>query len=294
LPFLILLFSIIVFALVQAPPGDFLTSYIATLASSGSSMDQAQVDALKVQFGVDQPFMVQYGRWMSGLLRGDLGYSLEYQRPNSELIGERLLLTVALALFAFRHHVGDRDTSGHLLCHAPELHPGLFLHGHQLRGRGDAQLHAGPVLMWFAYDKLGISITGLFSPEFVQAPWSWARFVDLLKHIWVPAIVLGVAGTARLTRVMRANLLDELNKQYVITARAKGLVGVAARLEVSGAPGFQPADQHHRLVSAAAFLGQPDRGDGHESAQHRSTPCCALCSSRTCTWPAASCSSTAC
>ena len=94
LPFLILIFSIIVFGLVQAPPGDFLTSYIATLASSGSSMDQAQVDALKMQFGVDQPITVQYARWMGGLLQGDLGRSLEYQRPNGELIGERLILTV--------------------------------------------------------------------------------------------------------------------------------------------------------------------------------------------------------
>jgi peptide/nickel transport system permease protein len=222
LPFLILLFSIIVFALVQAPPGDFLTSYIATLASSGSSMDQAQVDALKVQFGVDQPFMVQYGRWMSGLLRGDLGYSLEYQRPNSELIGERLLLTVALALFAF------------VITWAIAIPAGIYSATHQNSildyfftvinyvGVATPNFMLALVLMWFAYSKLGISITGLFSPEFVQAPWSWARFVDLLEHIWVPAIVLGVAGTARLTRVMRANLLDELNKQYVITARAKG------------------------------------------------------------------------
>jgi peptide/nickel transport system permease protein len=222
LPFLILLFSIIVFALVQAPPGDFLTSYIATLASSGSSMDQAQVDALKVQFGVDQPFMVQYGRWMSGLLRGDLGYSLEYQRPNSELIGERLLLTVALALFAF------------VITWAIAIPAGIYSATHQNSildyfftvinyvGVATPNFMLALILMWFAYSKLGISITGLFSPEFVQAPWSWARFVDLLKHIWVPAIVLGVAGTARLTRVMRANLLDELNKQYVITARAKG------------------------------------------------------------------------
>lgn len=223
LPFLILFFSIIVFALVQAPPGDFLTSYIATLASSGSSMDQAQVDALKMQFGVDQPFMVQYGRWMSGLVRGDLGYSLEYQRPNSELIGERLLLTVALALFAF------------VITWIIAIPAGIYSATHQNSlldyvftiinyvGVATPNFMLALILMWFAYSRFGISITGLFSPEFVQAPWSWARVVDLLKHIWVPAIVLGVAGTARLTRVMRANLLDELNKQYVITARAKGL-----------------------------------------------------------------------
>lgn len=223
LPILLLVFSFIVFALVQAPPGDFLTSYIATLASSGSSMDDAGVAALKQQFGVDQPFMVQYGNWMKGLLQGDLGRSLEYQRPNAELIGERLLLTVALALFAF------------VITWIIAIPAGIYSATHQNSfldylltvinyvGVATPNFMLALVLMWFAYSSLGISITGLFSPEFVQAPWSWARFVDLLKHIWVPAIVLGLAGTARLTRVMRANLLDELNKQYVVTARAKGL-----------------------------------------------------------------------
>jgi len=223
LPVLILLFSIIVFGLVQAPPGDFLTSYISTLAASGSSMDDATVEALKVQFGVDQPFMVQYGRWMNGLLRGDLGRSLEYQRSNVELIGERLLLTIALALFAFVITWIIAIPAGIYSATHPNSLLDYFFTVLNYVGVAIPNFMLALVLMWFAFDKLGISITGLFSPEFVQAPWSWPRVVDLLKHIWVPAIVLGVAGTARLTRVMRANLLDELNKQYVITARAKGL-----------------------------------------------------------------------
>lgn len=223
LPILLLIFSFIVFALVQAPPGDFLTSYIATLASSGSSMDEAGVAALKQQFGVDQPFMVQYGNWMQGLLRGDLGRSLEYQRPNIELIGERLLLTVALALFAFVITWVIAIPAGIYSATHPNSFLDYALTVINYVGVATPNFMLALVLMWFAYSSLGISITGLFSPEFVQAPWSWARFVDLLKHIWVPAIVLGLAGTARLTRVMRANLLDELNKQYVITARAKGL-----------------------------------------------------------------------
>lgn len=223
LPVLILLFSIIVFALVQAPPGDFLTSYIATLASSGSSMDDATVEALKMQFGVDQPFMVQYGRWLGGLLRGDLGRSLEYQRANVELIGERLLLTIALALFAFVITWVIAIPAGIYSATHPNSLLDYFFTVLNYAGVAIPNFMLALVLMWFAFDKLGISITGLFSPEFVQAPWSWPRVVDLLKHIWVPAIVLGVAGTARLTRVMRANLLDELNKQYVVTARAKGL-----------------------------------------------------------------------
>ncbi len=223
LPVLILIFSIIVFGLVQAPPGDFLTSYIATLASSGSSMDQAQVDALKVQFGVDQPVTVQYSRWMSGLLKGDLGRSLEYQRPNGELIGERLLLTVALALFAFIITWAIAIPCGIYSATHPNTVFDYIITVFNYVGVAIPNFLLALILMWFAFDKLGISITGLFSPQFVQAPWSWARFADLMKHIWVAAIVLGVAGTARLTRIMRANLLDELNKQYVITARAKGL-----------------------------------------------------------------------
>ena len=223
LPVLILLFSIIVFGLVQAPPGDFLTSYIATLASSGSSMDDATVEALKMQFGVDQPFMVQYGRWMGGLVRGDLGRSLEYQRANVELIGERLLLTIALALFAFVITWVIAIPAGIYSATHPNSFLDYFFTVLNYGGVAIPNFMLALILMWFAFDKLGISITGLFSPAFVQAPWSWARVVDLLKHIWVPAIVLGIAGTARLTRVMRANLLDELNKQYVITARAKGL-----------------------------------------------------------------------
>ena len=223
LPVLILIFSFIVFGLVQAPPGDFLTSYIATLASSGSSMDQAQVDALKEQFGVDQPFTVQYRRWMDGLLHGDLGRSLEYQRPNAELIGERLVLTMLLALFAFVITWAIAIPAGIYSATHPNSVLDYVLTVFNYVGVATPNFMLALILMWFAFDSFGISITGLFSPEFVQAPWSWARFVDLLKHIWVPAIVLGVAGTARLTRIMRANLLDELNKQYVITARAKGL-----------------------------------------------------------------------
>lgn len=223
LPVLLVIFSIIVFALVQAPPGDFLTSYIATLASSGSSMDQAQVDALKMQFGVDQPMHVQYLRWMEGLVHGDLGRSLEYQRQNTELIGERLGLTIALALFAF------------VITWVIAIPAGIYSATHQNSvldyvstvfnyiGVATPNFMLALILMWIAFSSFGISITGLFSQEYVQAPWSWARVGDLLKHIWVPAIVLGIAGTARLTRVMRANLLDELNKQYVVTARAKGL-----------------------------------------------------------------------
>jgi peptide/nickel transport system permease protein len=223
LPILLFIFSIIVFWLVQAPPGDYLTSYISNLAAGGSSIREEQVEALRKQFGLDQPGYVRYWYWVSGLMRGDLGISLEYQRPNSELIGERLLLTVLLALFAF------------VITWVIAIPAGIYSATHQNSlldyafalfnyiGVATPNFMLALILMWIAFAYFGIGITGLFSPEFEQAPWSMERFIDLLKHIWVPGIVLGVAGTARLTRVMRANLLDELNKPYVTTARAKGL-----------------------------------------------------------------------
>jgi len=223
LPLLLFVFSIVVFLLVQAPPGDFLTSYLATLAASGSSADAAQVEALKRQFGLDQPIHIQYLRWMENLIHGDLGLSLEYQRPNTELIGERLVLTVVLALFSFIFTWIVAIPAGiYSATHQHSFLDYLFTVLNYI-GVAIPNFMLALILMWFAFSNFGISVTGLFSPEYVQAPWSLERVIDLLKHIWLPTIILGIAGTARLTRVMRANLLDELNKPYVIAARAKGL-----------------------------------------------------------------------
>ena len=223
LPALLAVFSIVVFALVQAPPGGFLTSYLSTLASSGSSIDAAQVEALRRQFGLDQPFHVQYLRWVQNLLHGNLGLSLEYQRPNAELIGQYLLLTVLLALFSFVLSWVIAIPAGIYSATHPRSVFDYILTVVNYIGVAVPNFMLALVLMWWAFARFGLSITGLFSPEFEQAPWTAARWLDLLKHIWLPTIVLGIAGTARLTRVMRANLLDELHKPYVVTARAKGL-----------------------------------------------------------------------
>lgn len=223
LPVLLFLFSVVVFILIQAPPGDFLDSYIATLASSGSSVDAEQIAALKEQFGLDQPIEVQYVRWMDNILHGDLGLSLEYQRPNNELIGERLVLTIVLALFAFVFTWVVAIPAGILCATHPHSPIDYFFSVINYIGVAIPNFLLALILMWIAYSSFGVSVTGLFSPDYVDAPWSWARVGDLLSHIWLPMVVIGVAGTARLTRVMRANLLDELNKPYVVTARAKGL-----------------------------------------------------------------------
>jgi peptide/nickel transport system permease protein len=223
IPVLLFLFSVMVFALVQAPPGDYLTSYIATLSSSGSSLDQAEIAALEQQFGLDQPVHIQYVRWIQSLLRGKLGLSLEYQRPNIELIGERLGLTLVLALSAFVFTWMVAIPLGiYSATHRNTLLDYLTTVLNYI-GVATPNFMLALILMWWAYSQFDLSITGLFSREFEQAPWSFARVVDLAKHIWVPMIVIGIAGTARLTRVMRANLLDELNKPYMISGRARGL-----------------------------------------------------------------------
>ena len=223
LPLLMVIYSFVIFVIIQAPPGDFLTAYVATLASSGSSISADQIAALRHQYGLDQPFVVQYFLWMENLFHGDFGLSLEYQRPNADLISEQIGLTIALALFSF------------VLTWAISVPAGIYSATHP-RSLGDHVLTvvnyvgvATPnfmlalILMWVAFAYFDISVTGLYSPEFVDAPWSVARVLDLLGHIWLPALVLGIAGTARLSRIMRANLLDELNKPYVTTARAKGM-----------------------------------------------------------------------
>ena len=223
LPLLLFVFSVTVFAIVQAPPGDFLTAYAATLASSGSSIGAEQLEALRREYGLDRPIHVQYGKWMWNLAHGNLGLSLEYQRPNAELIGERLVLTVVLAALSFVFTWVVAVPAGIYSATHPRSVLDYVFTVLNYVGVATPNFMLALFLMWMAFAYLGIGVTGLFSPEFVEAPWSVARVVNLLQHVWVPAVVLGVAGTARLTRVMRANLLDELSRPYVTTARAKGL-----------------------------------------------------------------------
>src|SRR6201985_3784573 len=223
LPLLMVIYSFVIFVIIQAPPGDFLTAYVATLASSGSSISAEQIAALRHSYGLDQPFIVQYLLWVQHLFHGDFGLSLEYQRPNADLIGEQLGLTIALALFSF------------VLTCAISVPAGIYSATHRRSvldhvltvinyvGVATPNFMLALILMWIAFAYFGVSVTGLFSPEYAGAPWSLAKVGHLLAQLWLPALILGIAGTARLTRIMRANLLDELNKPYVVTARAKGL-----------------------------------------------------------------------
>jgi len=223
LPLLLFIFSIFAFAVIQAPPGDFVTSYIAELAASGSSMDQAQMDALRDLYGLDKPMYVQYLKWMRRMLKGDLGVSLDWQRPITELISERLALTVMLGLFTFGFTWAVAIPIGILSATRQYSFFDYFFTIFNYFGVATPTFMTALVLMWLAFKHFGVSVTGLFSPQYIDAPWTWGRVVDLLKHMWLPMVILGLDGTARLARVMRANLLDELNKPYVEMARAKGM-----------------------------------------------------------------------
>jgi peptide/nickel transport system permease protein len=216
--------SIIAFLIIQLPPGDYLTSMISRMTESGENVDPAQVARLREVYGLADPVWLQYWKWISGIIfRGDFGYSFEWNRPVADLIWERMGSTLGLSLASLlfvwavalpigiysamrRHSLGD--------------HVFTFI---GFIGFAIPNFILALTLMYVAYRYLGMNVGGLQSPEFIDQPWSWAKFVDLLAHLWIPIIVIGTAGTAALIRILRANLTDELNKPYVITAKAKGL-----------------------------------------------------------------------
>jgi peptide/nickel transport system permease protein len=223
LPVLLFIFSIVAFIIIEAPPGDFVTSYVAELAASGSSMDRAQIDALRSLYGLDQPTYVQYVKWVTRILQGDLGVSLDWHKPITELIGQRLLLTLALGLFTLLVTFAVAVPIGILSATRQYSIYDYFITVFNYLGVATPTFMTALVLMWLAFSYFGITITGLFSEKYLDAPWSVGRVVDLGKHIWLPVVILGLDGTARLARIMRANLLDELHKPYMEMARAKGM-----------------------------------------------------------------------
>jgi len=223
LPMLMFVFSVVSFILIQAPPGDFVTSYVAELSASGSSMDQIQIDSLRELYGLNQPEYVQYFKWVTRILQGDLGMSLDFQKPISELIGQRLLLTVILGVATLIFTFAVAIPIGIISATRQYSFFDYFFTVFNYVGVATPTFMTALILMWLAFSHLGITITGLFSPEFADVGWSYARFVDLARHIWLPMVILGLDGTARLARILRANLLDELNKPYMEMGRAKGM-----------------------------------------------------------------------
>jgi peptide/nickel transport system permease protein len=181
------------------------------------------LDALRENYGLGQPLHVQYWKWISGVVVGDFGLSFQWNRPVSELLWDRLALTVILSattivfVWIVAFPVGVYSALNHY------SFGDYFFTFLGFLGRAIPNFMLALFIMYFAFELFGVSTWGLFSQEYADAPWSLAKFLDLLQHLVVPVIVLGTAGTAGTIRVMRANLLDELSKQYVITARAKGL-----------------------------------------------------------------------
>lgn len=216
--------SIVAFVIITLPPGDFATAYVAGLAANGDIVSQEALESLREDYGLNEPVVVQYFKWMGGILtRGDYGISFEHREPVSSLIWDRIWLTMWLSLvsvlltwiIAFpigiysavrQYSIGDYVFT--LI--------GFF-------GVSVPAFLVALVIMYLQFKYFGKVASGLFSDEFIAAAWSWGRVKDLLAHLWLPALILGLGGTAELIRILRANLLDELRKPYVVTARAKGL-----------------------------------------------------------------------
>ncbi len=215
--------AVVSFVLIQLPPGDYLTSYIAELGSRGTVLDESQIASLRQRYGLGEPLHTQFLKWIWGVIHGDFGWSFKWSKPVSELIGERLLLTfvVSLSTLMFTWVVA-MPIGIYSATHQYSLGDYFFTMVSFI-GRGIPDFVIALILMWISLSVFHISATGLFSADYRQAPWSMARVVDLLRHLWVPMIILGMGGTAGLIRILRANLLDELHKPYVVTARAKGL-----------------------------------------------------------------------
>lgn len=219
----LIIISIIAFVIINLPPGDYLTSYIASLRSMGESVSESRIKALEEQFGLNRPLYVQYYKWISSFIKGDLGYSFQWGKPVSELIWGRLALTVVMTFTTM------------IFTWIVSFLVGVYSATHQYSigdyiatffgfiGRAIPNFLLALILMWIGYAYFRQNVGGLFSPEYRIAPWSYDKVIDFFKHLWIPIIVIGTAGTAGLIRILRANILDELGKPYVVTGRSKGL-----------------------------------------------------------------------
>jgi peptide/nickel transport system permease protein len=215
--------SILIFIIINLPPGDYFSTYIAELQSQGEKANLAKIAFLKAQYGFDQPLWVQYLYWVGGLLHGDMGFSFLYDLPVNKVVGDRLLLTFVVSFTTI------------LFTYIVAFPIGVYSATHQYSladysltfmgflGLATPSFLLALVLIYLAHVYLGISVGGLMDPKYLDKPWTWPKALSVFAHLWIPVIVIGTAGTASMIRRLRANLLDELQKQYVVTARAKGL-----------------------------------------------------------------------
>jgi peptide/nickel transport system permease protein len=215
--------SVLVFIIIQLPPGDYLTTYIAEIQAMGERVQDEKIAFLREQYGLDKPLWQQYLVWATGLLHGDLGYSFEYNQPVADVIGDRMFLTMVLNFFTV------------LFIYVVSFPIGVYSATHQYStadhtlsflgflGLATPNFLLALILLYLANVWFGTSIGGLMDPVYIDQPWSLGKALSVLEHLWVPVVVIGASGTAGMIRRLRANLLDELQKQYVMTARAKGV-----------------------------------------------------------------------
>ncbi len=227
----LLVISALVFLIIELPPGDYIESYIAELKAQGESVDLAQIEFLRTEYGFDKPLIERYLFWLWGILHGDFGYSFEYRLPVSEVVGDRMFLTILVSFTTI------------LFTWALAFPIGIYSATHQyswgdygltfigLLGLATPNFLLALVMIYFANLWFGTSIGGLMDVKYLNQPMSWGKAMSILEHLWIPVVVIGTAGTAAMIRRLRANLLDELQKQYVVTARAKGVPPVKALLK---------------------------------------------------------------
>ena len=219
----LIVISMLVFTIIQLPPGDFFESQIAELRAQGETANLQEIDNLRHEYGLDQPMPLQYVHWVAGMLHGDFGYSFEYQLPVSDVVGDRLWLTILVSMTTI------------LVTWLIAFPIGIYSATHQyswgdygltflgLLGIAIPNFMLALILMYFANVWFGVSIGHLMDQQYLSQPMSWEKARSILSHLWIPVIIVGTAGTAGMIRRLRANLLDEMQKQYVTTARAKGL-----------------------------------------------------------------------
>lgn len=219
----LLIISLIVFVIIQLPPGDYLSSYVAELQSQGEAVSEQKIAFLREQYGLDKPMWEQYVFWVFGMLQGDFGYSFEYRLPVSEVVGDRLWLTFLVSITTI------------LFTWAMSFPIGVYSATHQYSwgdygltfigflGLATPNFLLALVLLYVSNTYFGTSFGGLMDPKFIGAAWSGDKLLSVMEHLWVPVGVIGTSGTAAMIRRLRTNLLDELQKQYVVTGRAKGL-----------------------------------------------------------------------
>ena len=210
-------------SLFNSPPGDYLETYIAELESQGESVDPDKIAFLRKEYGLDQPFLIQYFTWISGFIQGNFGYSFEFELPVRDVVGDRIWLTVLVSfvtilftwiiafpigIYSATHQYSWGDYGLSLLGFIGLATPNFLL---------------ALIMLYLANIWFGTSIGGLMDPKYLDQPWSWDKFKSVLEHLWIPVVVIGTSGTAGMIRRIRANLLDELEKQYVLTGKAKGL-----------------------------------------------------------------------